>query len=179
MYNASMKRKNVTKLCKECGQTFNPQYGREKESLFCSPACYLQNRWGKTPKNNCGHCGIDISWTGKRTQKFCSFECRVRNQTGKKRKSGVIKYGKGGRYYARLVPEHPGADGKGYVMIHRLIIEASIGRFLTQDEVVHHRDGNGHNNDISNLEIMSTSEHNRLHTQDRWDNGTFHRDKTS
>ena len=37
------------------------------------------------------------------------------------------------------------------------------GRKLQSNEVVHHIDGNKLNNDISNLKVLSISEHNRIH----------------
>jgi len=46
---------------------------------------------------------------------------------------------------------------------HRLIMEQRIGRKLSFNEVVHHRDGNKHNNNPDNLEVMSRAEHTRLH----------------
>jgi len=46
---------------------------------------------------------------------------------------------------------------------HRAVIEGVLGRKLRSDEVVHHKDGNKHNNDPKNLEIMSRSEHSRHH----------------
>ena len=46
---------------------------------------------------------------------------------------------------------------------HRLVVEKFIGRKLLPDEIVHHKDNDGRNNDISNLEIMSRSEHAKLH----------------
>lgn len=48
---------------------------------------------------------------------------------------------------------------------HRLIMEEHIGRKLLHDEVVHHIDGNGKNNDINNLVIMNESEHHSIHTK--------------
>ena len=46
---------------------------------------------------------------------------------------------------------------------HRLVMEQYIGRKLKTEEVVHHLDGNGMNNDITNLKIMTRSEHVRHH----------------
>jgi len=46
---------------------------------------------------------------------------------------------------------------------HRIIMEKHIGRRLSRNEVVHHKDGNKSNNNIENLEIMSRSDHSRLH----------------
>ena len=48
---------------------------------------------------------------------------------------------------------------------HRLIMEAILGRPLTENEVVHHRDGNKQNNALENLCVMSKTEHSRLHGQ--------------
>lgn len=50
-----------------------------------------------------------------------------------------------------------------YVMEHRHVMEQAIGRPLTADEVVHHMDGNPVNNALSNLMLLSNSEHGRLH----------------
>lgn len=47
--------------------------------------------------------------------------------------------------------------------IHRVIAEQMIGRPLVKGEIVHHIDGNKHNNDPSNLQVMTQSEHMKLH----------------
>lgn len=60
-------------------------------------------------------------------------------------------------------PDHPQCDTKGYVRLHRLIMEEAIGRFLRPDEVVHHVDGNKLNNRLENLRIDSLANHTRMH----------------
>lgn len=47
--------------------------------------------------------------------------------------------------------------------VHVVIIEQKIGRKLFSNEVVHHIDGNKHNNDVDNLQLMTRSEHSKLH----------------
>lgn len=55
-------------------------------------------------------------------------------------------------------------NGKRYrIREHRLVMEEYLGRKLTVKEDVHHKDGNKLNNEISNLELMSKSEHSKLH----------------
>lgn len=51
---------------------------------------------------------------------------------------------------------------------HRRIMESILGRELTFNENVHHKDGNKLNNDPNNLELMSRSEHSRLHNLKRY-----------
>jgi hypothetical protein len=51
-------------------------------------------------------------------------------------------------------------DGKR-IREHRYIMEQFIGRKLLKNEHVHHKDGNGLNNDINNLELLTNSEHQK------------------
>ena len=77
-------------------------------------------------------------------------------------KSGKIFDGHGRKVF--YMPEHPNPSFcKIYVYEYRLIMEKKLGRYLTSDEVVHHIDGDHTNNAIENLQIMSQSEHLKLH----------------
>ena len=70
----------------------------------------------------------------------------------------------GGKYYAIYMPTHPRALKDGYVYEHILVAESKLNRNLTKQEVVHHQDFNGLNNDPSNLIVLpSNSEHIKLH----------------
>jgi hypothetical protein len=51
------------------------------------------------------------------------------------------------------------------VRAHRWIMEQELGRKLQPTEHVHHIDGNPLNNDISNLMVLESAEHMRLHKQ--------------
>ena len=68
-----------------------------------------------------------------------------------------------GDYDYALVPEHPKATKNGYVLYHRVVVENSIGRLLTDNEEVHHIDRNRHNNNISNLLLLTKEAHRELH----------------
>lgn len=46
---------------------------------------------------------------------------------------------------------------------HRVVAEQMLGRPLAKGEIVHHVDGNKHNNAPENLKVMSQSEHMREH----------------
>lgn len=75
----------------------------------------------------------------------------------------IRKLIKKGDYDYALVPEHPKATKNGYVLYHRVVVENSIGRLLTDNEEIHHIDRNKHNNDISNLLLLTKEEHRELH----------------
>jgi hypothetical protein len=113
--------------------------------------------------------------------KFCSREClgkspERKTQLGKK---GVLSSGwKGGRIYERgyrlvIAQDHPKAILKGgglrYVREHRLIMEKHLGRYLKDNENVHHINGNPSDNRLENLMLMDNSEHTSLHIKRYWE----------
>src|SRR6185312_479482 len=69
---------------------------------------------------------------------------------------------KGDYIYAR-VPSHTNSTKNGYVLHHRIVMENHIGRLLTKDEIVHHKDHDRKNNVITNLDIMTNSAHAKMH----------------
>lgn len=66
-------------------------------------------------------------------------------------------------------PKHPFATKDGYVMEHILIMERAIGRYITREEVVHHKNHNRNDNRLENLELMTFKAHAGLHMKERWE----------
>lgn len=87
--------------------------------------------------------------------KFCSKLCRDKgNAKLSAKKRGDVQRGRGeGKTYTKLYGRHK----------HRVVVETLLGRKLTSKEIVHHIDGNKFNNDIFNLQIVTRSEHAKIH----------------
>lgn len=64
-------------------------------------------------------------------------------------------------------PDHPKSTRDGYIMEHILVMECNIGRWLKNNEVVHHKNHIRNDNRIENLQLMTSSEHTRFHTLER------------
>lgn len=81
-------------------------------------------------------------------------------QYGNKRgwKKGEIKQN---GYIVIYSPFHPKANamGKGYVKRSRLVMEKHIGRYLKDNEVIHHLNGIRDDDRLENLVITTKSEH--------------------
>ena len=144
-------------ICRQCSKRFEVSPGRAKQKpRFCDVKCYGKYLKKQTPWNK----GI----TAKQDPRLA---------TGKRH--GM--YGKrtprwnGGRFIDQgyvfvWSPKHPESN-RGYVREHRLIMEKTIGRYLTNDEVVHHINGIKTDNRIENLLLLSASEHSRLHHEQK------------
>ena len=87
-------------------------------------------------------------------------------------KNGLGKIGnknsnyKAGRYvdkrgYVQVL--QPGPGRSKYKREHRIVMENKTGRELHRDETIHHRNRIKSDNSIDNLEVISRSEHARLH----------------
>ena len=114
-------------------------------------------KYGQT--HNCQMCGVSYL-SRSQTTRFCTRICACR-WTAKTRKTSTGRTVTSKGYVLIYQPDHPKATRSGYMMEHRLVMEGILGRSLTSDEVVHHRNGNKLDNRPENLEVMGKADHDR------------------
>lgn len=113
--------------------------------------------WKGGGGEDCQLCGEKIktrSSTVKYHQK-CYWRLRREAGIGKE----IVHHG----YIFVKQPNHPKCNNQGYVRKHRLVMEEHIGRYLEQDEIVHHINHDRLDNKIENLMILTPSEHSKYH----------------
>lgn len=113
-------------------------------------------------KRICNYCKNKYETIKSRNIKYCSQKCYNKTKSG----SGNPHW-RGGKilvdgYYYIYSPSHPNKTKDKYVAEHRLVAEKKIGRYLTKQEVVHHRNGIKTDNSKDNIVICSTT---GLHTK--------------
>lgn len=155
--------------CNTCNQEFIITKDR---TIFCSHTC--QAKWAikkaiekrkPRPKTgsykNCLVCQKQFYVKAYRLKikacKFCSRSCLA--------KFHLKKYSKLYGFKKTFLPPHTyktiKIDGK-QVRLHRYIMESFLERKLESHEHIHHINGNSRDNHISNLKIVTNSEHQKL-----------------
>lgn len=142
--------------CKHCKIEFLTRPSVKR--VFCSRKCKHDFAY---ETKECIDCGKPFTCYKHLDHAYCSRKCS--NKRGNNYSGGRIFAPSG---YIRIwQPHHPSATEKrGYVCEHRLVMEKIIGRFLKKTEIVHHINGNKHDNRPENLELFSShSEHMKHH----------------
>lgn len=71
---------------------------------------------------------------------------------------------------ARIIPDKDdyifiSTGNRTHRLAHRVVMDKHIGRSLLRSEHVHHINGNKHDNRVENLQILTQSEHNKIHNK--------------
>jgi hypothetical protein len=127
----------------------NRTTGVERQCLHCGKTFYVQ------PSQDTAN--------GGKGRRYCSRACGYADR--KPYGARVVRIHTAG-YRQIWMPGHPRASD-GYVFEHILVAEATLGRPLTREDVVHHINGVRTDNRPENLRVMTNAEHSALHAAQR------------
>lgn len=116
----------------------------------------------------CQQCGNKKKKYEREGDKFCDRGCYMEwkraNPNKKAYREKIFVSG----YYYLYKPEHPNAIKKGrYIAEHRWVLEQKLGRLLTNIEIAHHINEDKTDNSPENLEVLTVSQHNKYHAEQR------------
>lgn len=77
----------------------------------------------------------------------------------------IGRYQRKDGYVYIKVEKHPYATSSGYMLEHRLVMETFLGRHLSSEEVVHHKNHIKNDNRIENLELTNHHDHGKGHAK--------------
>lgn len=153
-------------VCEFCGKTF--QGYRYRPNKFCSKKCSSTrnrrlNLFTKPKKGiwkNCLQCSKEfyVYKCKIEEKKFCSRTCQYEFL----RKNEAWGFKRNGSPMPNNPYKRISIKGKWHSE-HRLIIEANLGRKLEKWEHIHHINGNPQDNRLENLQVLSASDHLKLH----------------
>lgn len=128
-----------------------------------SPKCEVKHgTYTKYKKEKC-RCEVCVNYYKtvmvKEKRKPASIHPNEYNKTVELRENA-------GGYMYFLDFEHPLANSAGRVLLHRHMMSVALGFWIPKDMHVHHKDYDKKNNSISNLELLSSSEHTARHMRD-------------
>lgn len=178
----------VTKECTVCGSTFEVPPTRANTALFCGRACKAKHASEKYQaarvKLECQQCGKPLTVSVGRVErgngKFCSKECHHLALVGHAFTApapdgNTTRHSLG--YILERASNHPHAVN-GYVMQHRLIVEARMRKeapghsflemidgveYLRHGIEVHHANEKRYDNRVDNLVACTNPGHRDLH----------------
>lgn len=118
----------------------------------------------------CLHCQT-VFKPKRKEQEYCCRSC-ASVKKGQSRSGQNTGQRKNWEYQERIDKDgyvrcygvlHPYSNGRKMMQKHIMVMELQIGRQIQSDEVVHHKNGNRQDNRLENLELMTRSEHSKMH----------------
>jgi hypothetical protein len=148
--------------CDNCNKEFRRKLFEVKTTLrqFCCRNCYEKFRveYGisNETKIKIGMVNLGKKFSEEHKRKLSEAQI---GEKGNNWKGGISEMRN--KYHASYKPDHPLANKRGYVLNHRLIMEAFLGRYLKPEEVVHHINEDTLDNRLENLMLFANDKKHR------------------
>lgn len=148
--------------CIICRKYFRRRYSKNQPApRFCSKDCYalhMKDNWrDKNYRNNMVKKHKDNPtkyWLGKKRPDMCGDK----NPNWKDVKGSFLKDG----YRILYLPDYVYSDKKGCILEHKKVWIDSNGE-IPKGYDIHHKDEDKLNNKLSNLKMLTRSEHMKIH----------------
>lgn len=153
----------VARLCEVCRREFSVPLSLVRgRRAFCSKECRRAAFWDT---RKCEWCGILIEVRVTSKARFCSRGCHFKSRV----KARTVSRGYMVVHQSNLTPEEGvlfrPMISHGRILEHRLVMGRWLGRSLGRNECVHHRNGDGTDNRIENLELIERNGHTKRHVE--------------
>lgn len=113
----------------------------------------MDKPWPPRIERGCSILGCDGEHSAKG---LCFFHYNRQYVPGERSKNGYGDKRLGSNGYTEVwMPDHPNAV-RGWLLEHRWVMEQQVGRTLSRDESVHHRNGITTDNRPENLELWAS-----------------------
>ena len=156
--------KRVTLQCQFCSKDYLCQSTLTDRSKYCCIKCKQEaNKVANSILKPCDKCGKEIRVINydlkHHSNHFCSADCANSfRATSWEEKALTAKPKADGYVYVYDPTRKTKTGGNKSTTVHKLVMEKYLGRELTPDESVHHKNGNRADNRIENLELWSKNQ---------------------
>jgi hypothetical protein len=153
------------KRCAWCGRDLERRSFLDvwqwRRARFCNLECYRAHHAARQQRRTCRHCGKRFMVRGPwERRRFCARTCRYEAA----KKTGGTYVGSNGYTYVKDHARPGGEASKAYFLLHRRVVERSLGRLLKPGETIHHKNGDKSDNRPKNLAIVRAGkDHLRFH----------------
>lgn len=181
-YLPTKPRRGETNPCEVCEAPVyrNKSQAAKGEGRYCSQACHNVAQTKPPTIKSCPICGKEMRLKPSQAQiQYCSRACltssRIKRPLDRMHNGRPAKLDSKG-YVMLWEPTHPNKSLKGWQLEHRLVAEASLGRYLTSEEQVDHINEIKGDNRPENLQVLSAADHSKKTVKDLWGGISAQRD---